>query len=361
MDQESLVRGSVLIVHKIQEGRHQYEVDQVVKYKRNSGENAFASKGDKLLQINDTDLQDFSPEQLAQMLAEGNPKLTVHKSTREKEHTAQAFPAEDNLYPFSKESMLLSFSMMMRRNKDLEENGVEQEGAGREDTGMEKDVCKDENENGGEYVIVSMKKTKISMLRSRGCKEGSSCQGCRGTGCTLNDVVVMAESRNVMLVSRGSESFRLEKPLNVAIEHVASRQYLRGLCSQETLYASPNPEKMTVYLYKSNNTEGNFRGMPVVLNFSETNCFLRCCKKEEKVLLQVETCEKQRLQQISKSDDSALSFVFYMKADRLKHRKFESALHLGWFIQIVNTDSVKMATLDQQDHTFFFIFRSQSV
>uniref|UniRef100_A0A3Q3X882 Interleukin-1 beta n=1 Tax=Mola mola TaxID=94237 RepID=A0A3Q3X882_MOLML len=265
----------------------------------------------------------------------------IETKQEEKEHTAQAFPAEDNLYPFSKESMLLSFSMMMRRNKDLEENGVEQEGAGREDTGMEKDVCKDENENGGEYVIVSMKKTKISMLRSRGCKEGFCCSLCQ--------------------VSRGSESFRLEKPLNVAIEHVASRQYLRGLCSQETLYASPNPEKMTVYLYKSNNTEGNFRGMPVVLNFSETNCFLRCCKKEEKVLLQVETCEKQRLQQISKSDDSALSFVFYMKADRLKHRKFESALHLGWFIQIVNTDSVKMATLDQQDHTFFFIFRSQSV
>lgn len=38
------------------------------------------SKGDKLLQINDIDLQDFSPEQLAQMLVDGIPKLVSQKS-----------------------------------------------------------------------------------------------------------------------------------------------------------------------------------------------------------------------------------------------------------------------------------------
>lgn len=32
-------------------------------------------KGDKLMQINDIDLQDLTPEELTQMLAEGTPKL----------------------------------------------------------------------------------------------------------------------------------------------------------------------------------------------------------------------------------------------------------------------------------------------
>lgn len=39
----------------------------------------------------------------------------------------------------------------------------------------------------------------------------------------------------------GSGSFRVEKPSDVEIEHVATHYYLRGLCSQRALYASPNP------------------------------------------------------------------------------------------------------------------------
>lgn len=40
--QESVVQGSMLIVHKLHEGKHQYEVENVVKYKKTSGEKAFA-------------------------------------------------------------------------------------------------------------------------------------------------------------------------------------------------------------------------------------------------------------------------------------------------------------------------------
>lgn len=47
----------------------------------------------------------------------------------------------------------------------------------------------------------------------------------------------------VCQVSRGSESFRMEKLSEKAIQHVSSRYYLRGLCSQihTPIYASPNP------------------------------------------------------------------------------------------------------------------------
>lgn len=147
-------------------------------------------------------------------------------------------------------------------------------------------------------------------------------------------------------VPRGSGSFKQEKHSNVSIEHVASHQYLRGLCSQKSIYTSPNPglsfratcsnmeltnhrnhlndinhrwgffslfiiaqkiwsiggidfwnslffyfvfsEKITIYSYKSSGWDRFSREMPVVLNFTESNCFLRCCKEGERVLLQVE-------------------------------------------------------------------------
>lgn len=103
------------------------------------------------------------------------------------------------------------------------------------------------------------------------------------------------------------------------IEHVASHYYLSSLCSQKTISASPNPgllsrvtgatlnylqkllsggfsmchlfkysERITIYSYRSNEMEKEYRGMPVVLNFTESNCFLRCCKNDQSVFLQVE-------------------------------------------------------------------------
>lgn len=40
--QDSVVNGGVLIEHQIHEGKHQYEVKDVVKYKKGSGGKAFA-------------------------------------------------------------------------------------------------------------------------------------------------------------------------------------------------------------------------------------------------------------------------------------------------------------------------------
>lgn len=40
--QGSLVNGGMLIVHKVHEGKHQYEVENVVKHKKASGEKSFA-------------------------------------------------------------------------------------------------------------------------------------------------------------------------------------------------------------------------------------------------------------------------------------------------------------------------------
>ncbi|KAJ4947924.1 hypothetical protein JOQ06_009953 [Pogonophryne albipinna] len=325
------VKGGVLIVHQIHEGKHQYEVENVMKYKKGSGEKAFVRRGDKLMQVNGMDLQDFTPEELAQTLAKDTPMLTVHKAGRKKEQTDMSLPSEDTLYPVSKESTI-----------------------------FKEDVCGAENQEYGEgedLLIISMKKTSISVVRGRGCDSGSPCQGCHGTGCTFNDVVMVSESSKVVLVSRGGGTFRQLKSLKTAIEHVPSHRYLKRLCSQR-LFASPNPEEMTIYLYKS--TSLLDRGMPVVLNFSKSNCFLRCCKEGEHVFLQVEMCEKKKLKKISMNDETTLSFLFYMRADHTRQRRFESALHGGWFIQINTTNSVEMATMDggMEEEQFLFVIQT---
>uniref|UniRef100_A0A3B4YQG8 Interleukin-1 n=1 Tax=Seriola lalandi dorsalis TaxID=1841481 RepID=A0A3B4YQG8_SERLL len=347
--------GGVVIVHQIQDGKHQYEVGNVVKYKNATGEKMFVRRGDKLMQINGVDLQLLTPEELAQMLADGNPMLKVHKAAKVKEHNEQPSSDADTLHPVSMESTTLRFSMEMRRE---EENEVEEDG------NLQEDVCEGETMENGEktdLLIVTMKKTSVSVVKGRACNPGSPCQGCNGIGCSYNDVVMVAESSTVTLVARGS-TFKKDKVEreNVSVVHVATHQYLRGLCSQKTIYASPNPEKITIYHYKSTIMGRSFKGIPVVLNFTGSNCFLRCCKEGETVFLQVETCEKQKLKQISKSDESTLSFVFYMKTVPSNRTKFESVLHRGWFIQILNTDSVvRMQTLDgqQEEHTFLFIIQ----
>lgn len=123
----------------------------------------------------------------------------VHKASKVKEHTAQSFPAEDILYPVSKESTLLSFNMEMRREEGLEDNEVGKEEERRDDFEIEEDGCKvtEENGGGGDLLIISMKRTSISVVKGRGFSDGRACQTCNGKGCTLHDVVVVAESSTV--------------------------------------------------------------------------------------------------------------------------------------------------------------------
>ncbi|XP_072770928.1 pirin isoform X3 [Nerophis lumbriciformis] len=345
---ESVINGSVLIVHQLQQGKHQYQVENVVQYQKSSSAKPMISRGDKLVQINGSDLQDFTPEALAQTIAEGRPMLTVHKAGAQKPlHCSE----EDVLHPVSKEQTVLQFSMRMLREEDAHGG----EGGGGCPVG-------DDDKRGGDLLVVSMTKTSISVIRGRGCEAGSACKGCHGTGCTLNDVVMVSESSTVTLVSRGSGTLKQQMTLDTPIEHVASHKYLRGICSQKTLYASANPallssEKMTIYYYKSTCPEPKY---PVVLNFTGTDCFLRCAKKGEQVLLQVEACEKRKLKSISLKDDIIMSYVFYMKSDVTKQRQFESAVYPGWFIQVCSSDAVQVAQLPErpQPEPFLFIIQT---
>lgn len=119
-----------------------------------------------------------------------------------KDHLKEPVQAEEVFYPVSKESTILSFHMEMRRNEDTEGSKVRPESMSREEINEEikEGSCKaedKENGEGGDLLIVSMKKTSISVVSGRGCM---------ATGCTVNEVVLVAESSKVML---GEDTFDL--------------------------------------------------------------------------------------------------------------------------------------------------------
>ncbi|XP_077568583.1 uncharacterized protein LOC144193857 [Stigmatopora nigra] len=346
------VSGSVLIVHQLHEGKHQYEVENVVKHKKPNGGKGMIRRGDKLLKINGTYLQYLTPEDLAQSIAEGQPMLTVHKLDRKKDQSEKKCVMDDEaLRAVSKEITLLQFALEMVREEDLfQDENVS--GAVPEDNSS----AEEEGDESDHLLVVTMTETNVLMLRGRGCDSDSSCSECHGRGCTLQDIVLTAKSSTVTLVSRGGGTLKQMTKLNTPIEHIASHKYLKALCPQKTLFASSHPENLTIYYYKTTCLD---KHNPVTLNFSDSDCFLKCSKKEEQVLLQVEAVDKTKMKTISMNDEAALSYVFYMTTDRTKQRKFESALYQGWFIQITgsaSTESVKMAEVDVRQGTQPFLF-----
>lgn len=107
-----------------------------------------------------------------------------------KDPLRQPVQSEDVLYPVSKESMLLRFHMEMWRKGDSD--GAPKSGSG-DNEGVKEGGCKSddaENGEGGDIVIVSMKKTRISVVKGRGCTD---------EGCTVNEVVLVAQSSKVTL------------------------------------------------------------------------------------------------------------------------------------------------------------------
>ncbi|CAB1327496.1 unnamed protein product [Coregonus sp. 'balchen'] len=123
---DSPVKGGISILHTEENGKHHYEVEKVLKFKKEGqGGGAFARKGDKLLMINGVNLQDLSPKAFVKILTEGNPMLTVHQASRAPhpercpEEGPGAGAGAGALHPVSKESTMLSFSLEMGREDDL--------------------------------------------------------------------------------------------------------------------------------------------------------------------------------------------------------------------------------------------------
>ncbi|KAL4656893.1 hypothetical protein GN956_G3924 [Arapaima gigas] len=117
--------------------------------------------------------------------------------------------------------------------------------------------------------------------------------------------------------------------------------------------------RITIYFYKYTDIYGPFHGIPVVLNFTGSEKFLKCSAKDNKVFLTVECYEKQKLLQFGCSDKDCLSFLFYMKANQDGSKKFESAMHMGWFMKGF-CNKVEMGPLSPENESCYFLIQSLS-
>ncbi|XP_048090627.1 interleukin-1 family member A isoform X2 [Alosa alosa] len=331
------VNGGVSILHTVRDGKHYYEVETVLKDKK-AKKGFFMRRGDKLLKINGLDLQDLSPEMFAEKLSEGSPMLTLHQPSPD--HSEKPHQTPGALCPVKKEDYVLDFCLNTSRDPDV---------CSSDENLQVEDDCDQEDDI---LLLVEMVDTNMSVVRGRGCAHGETCEDCGGTDCNLDEVVMT--SRRVSLVARGISDFLHDKiQENIALEGLLSRLYVNPVGDQTRL--KTNPAKITIYYYQSNHVDGSSKGVPVVLNFSGTDKFIRCSRHPDSLeaIINVTPYEKSKLKCISKEDHESLAFVFYMKGGRARERIFESAHCEGFFIH--SNNRAITATRQNMDDTFYFI------
>uniref|UniRef100_A0A8C1YCH2 Interleukin-1 beta n=1 Tax=Cyprinus carpio TaxID=7962 RepID=A0A8C1YCH2_CYPCA len=343
------VCGGVMLLHNEREGKHSYKVNSFFNY--NKGK--FASKGDKVIMINNTDVEDLTPQAFAELLVEGSPLLTIHHSPQSK--TEECESEEINVR--KKEPTVMRFSMMMVREEDLKATGV-QPSPEWEDKDIEDDCFSKDN-----LLLVSMAETKFSVVVARGCDPYSPCNSCGGMNCQFNEVVVLPSTAEITLNS-SRILMRIREQNNVFIKSFLMEKYVTPE-NQHMLLKDTMSAKITLYYYTITT---DCEGVPVVLNFSGTENFFCCTTKqgEDKKILTVMNHNKKDLKRICPDDREKWSLVFYMSCGRDNLRRFESALYRGWFIytQRVDDREVDMQKEDQfdskQDSAFSFIILSEN-
>ncbi|XP_015219155.1 uncharacterized protein [Lepisosteus oculatus] len=360
MEKDNPLNGGVSILHKLEGGKHYYEVEKMVKYQSAKSSRFILRKGDKLTQINGVNLEDVTPEAFAELLCKQLPLLTVHQSCP---------PGPQNVgggHPFFKEKGFMTVTFEMVPENETEEQGGpgsvedrEQLAGGNSSSSTVHNKTGDGNED---LLLVSMRETNISVVVGRCCDKHPevSCKDCRNAKCSLSDVLVVSNSTNFTLVSRGTYNLFQEKVQdNIFIQSLWQDNYVQHhssfpMCKPLSRTKAAN---MTIYYYKVDNVDGDFRGTPVVLNFTNTNCFLKCSKIRGKVTLNIDSCNKENLQQISCGNKDTWPFVFYMKASRDNCRRFESANFPGWFIKETALEVMRVESRNTEDQSFFFLIK----
>ncbi|KAL6461811.1 hypothetical protein MHYP_G00299560 [Metynnis hypsauchen] len=308
MEQASLLCGGVSLLHNVIDGKHHYEVKNVLTHIRST----FVRKGDKILMINGVNTKDLPPQEFANVLSAKSPILTIHQASINK--VINECLESDAMQPYRKKKITLRFRMAMVREECLEG----------EENGVDPPACEwesDYTEDNQELLLVSMKKTSVAVLRGRGCDPENPCNSCGSHECNLNEVVVAAEMCKVTSVAKQY------------IKKFGERKQWISLVKSNPDQTSLSAE-ITIYYYTSNILPELGRGVPVVLNFTDSSNFLNCTLEDDKVVLKIECCgEKAQLMKICKDDKETWPYVFYMTTAKDGTQHFESAAHKGWFIQ----------------------------
>ncbi|XP_050978487.1 interleukin-1 family member A isoform X2 [Labeo rohita] len=343
----SPVCGGVLLLHTECGGKHSYEVNGFLNYNKGM----FASAGDKLIMVNNTDVEDLTPKALAELLVERSPLLTIHHPHKRKTEECES----EEISVYDKKPIVMRFSLMMVREEDLDAAGDEPS----PDWEYIEDDCLSDNN----LLLVSMADTCFSKIAARGCDPNSPCNSCGGMNCEFNDVVVLPATSTITFnSSRILRQIREQK--NLYLKSFIMKQYVTP-DNQHMLLKDTMSAKITLYYYADNMGRN---GVPVVLNFTGTENFFCCTTKqdEDKKMLKLVSHNKSDLKKICPDDQEKWSLVFYMSSGPDGLRRFESALYSGWFIytQSIGNREVDMQKEDQydskQDSAFSFVILSEN-
>ncbi|KAG7315339.1 hypothetical protein KOW79_021427 [Hemibagrus wyckioides] len=216
-----------------------------------------------------------------------------------------------------------------------------------------------------EYALMRDTKTEnislniLGMVKKGGSVIVSEVSDCKII-CTLGECVLDGPHHEL----RGIGAFKKDKESQVLIQSLQNtpispeniKPRRRGACM-------PKPTSdITIYYYQTNMMEDLGKGIPVVLNISNTNQFLKCTFISEKAVLSLECLEKERLDFITTDNSDTWPFVFYLSGMKDNCRCFESAQCRGWFIR-TEFDSVCMAEhkdKDKEPEKYAFIIMRSS-
>ncbi|TRY62267.1 hypothetical protein DNTS_025825 [Danionella cerebrum] len=334
----SPVCGGIILLHTESDGKHSYEVNEFLNH--NNG--MFTRKGDKLLMVNNTNVEDLTPGALAESLTKENIKLTIHQPCKKKPEECTS----EELRVNNKEKTIMNFSLTMVRESELEAGMLEEPSAS-EGNSKIPDGC----ENDDDLVIVSMEDASFNLLLARGCDPNSPCKDCGTTDCQQNEVAVQ--------VMKAEITCNPAKILEFASE--TKNLFLKSFPMK--MYVTPTP--ITIYTYWPNSK--NSPGVPVVLNFTNTQNFICCTSKQgvDEKILTIVTYKKSDLKNICAEDHEAWSLVFYKSGFPTDLQRFESALHRGWFIYTKNVVNNQLAMCKEDSkqesksiNTFFILIKS---
>ncbi|XP_072117017.1 uncharacterized protein [Mobula birostris] len=357
-------KGGAVIQHKIVDGRHHYKIREVLQCK---GTSSPFRRGDHLLQVNEKDASEFPPETLVELLRETSTLMTLHRPNNKAESAEPGDAAGVVYWPYDRQKAELQFSLDMVPLENLaaahsnhtmlpsdvggsdtiyshpeipfkSPNIPLPRNAGEENGGL---VCdKDE----ARALLVALNHVTVSIVRARG-PHGSSesvCMVCKKKECEIHTVSISSEVK--------SEVYHLEEELSSNeccgmilkvmnsdcpfLIHNERDQYLRpGSNRKRIVLSRQNSEsaQVTIFYYKSNKIPTIYCGMPVVLKFSKTNCFLMCQREGSNVVLRIQECTSESLKWIPEGSPQ-WCFIFYMKEQQDGTLSFESARFPGWFI-----------------------------
>ncbi|XP_051768112.1 uncharacterized protein LOC127522325 [Ctenopharyngodon idella] len=152
----------------------------------------------------------------------------------------------------------------------------------------------------------------------------------------FNEIVVMPEQADFAFISAVGRMIKEHDNL-----FLKSHQKCKYITSERNQIHLADTMSAKITIFQCMATKDTEPGVPVVLNFTDTDKFFCCTNEGGQMNLKVTRYDKTKLH-TSGDDEEKLAHVFYMSRtpDGLRH--FESALHRGWFIHTVGGNAVKM-------------------